>query len=260
LACGRAAAPGPGEAGGRPAAETLQAFFDERLTRCAADADCITGKCDLAAVFTISVTVGYCATFPNAYQRWQKIELAEALAKMALADATLKDEFYAMTDDPQVRAEAYPGEKEIWLLVLRELGTPEALARIRSLREAEQGPLRREFSLALAETGDPVGLDDVVAAALSSDVAARMHAAAAAGGLCVLEAPEAGGTSAGKTATGLLAELLEDSHALVRQSAASALTRCGESGRQILQRRLEQVRAGQGQAGDRFMVESALWK
>jgi hypothetical protein len=228
-----------GRPGAEPAAagqtpeQVLAAFFQEELKPCTESAECTTGHCDLTPVYTISVSAGYCLSFPNAFDRWQRVELAERLARRAAAEPALMAVLLARLENELTLA-TRPGEKETLYLILGALRTAPAATLLRRAFETEQGALREVAGLALAEAGDAAGADVVVEAAFSPVVRVRMHAARAAGGLC------------SETAVGVLAELLNDDHPLVSEAAATALGGCpGEKAAALL-------RTGEG-----FAVESA---
>lgn len=205
----------PPKAPGRSPDEVLAAFFSEELLQCTSAADCVTGKCDLSPVFTISTSGGYCLSFSSAFERWQRLELARSLADMARRDGALHDAVLA-----RVREELQfvrPGpEEEAMVELLGAMRTSESLALLRQLHAGLAGEARPLAALALARVGDDAGLDDVVAASFSPVVRVRVHAAAAAGGLC-----------GSRTALGILRGLVADDHHMVRQAAADALAICG---------------------------------
>jgi len=224
----------------------VAAFFQEELVRCDSDAECLTGRCDLTPMFTISVSGGFCASFPNAYERWQRIELAESLAGLAREDPELMALVLARVDDELAHVRR-PAEKEAVIVLLVRLGVPDAVARLRELSVREEEPIRRLAGLSLASIGDESGSDELVEASLSAVVRMRMHAAHSAGGLCK------------GAALSVLAELLVDKHYLVRQAAAAALARCGEEGKSVLEARSREISDGKAAyTGDRFAVDSAL--
>lgn len=203
--------------GGSPKEERVEslvtAFFSEELKPCTSSADCPTGHCDLTPVYTISVSSGYCISFPSAFERWQKVELADRLAAYSRDLPQL-----AVRVESELAREYLngnrPADLETAYLVLVALGTESAVARLAEEYVSRTGAVREVAGMALAEAGDPRGIDAVVAAAFSPVVRVRLHAARAAGRLC------------NGAALGVLAELLDDDHSLVSEAAASALGRC----------------------------------
>jgi hypothetical protein len=239
----------------------VSAFFAEELVQCATDADCVTGRCDLTPTFTVSIEKGYCGTFQTAFDRWQKVELAQRLADRAAGSAPLAAAVLARVDEElgYTRNPPQPGyavrapEKETLVILLSELARSgesareEALARLGTIRLQEAGALKRLAGLALAEAGSAAGLDDMVEASAGASPRLRLHAARAASGLC------------DRTAVGVLASLLADPHPLVRAGAAWGLGRCGtdEAGG-ALERRREELVKKPGQAGDLTSIGAAL--
>lgn len=229
----------------KTAQDVVAAFFMEDLLQCQADEDCITGRCDLSPVFAISVSGGYCASFPNAFERWQFIELAQLLATRALTDplllAVVEDRI-----DKELEIVRRPAGREGMVVLLERLGTGRSRERLQRLYLEESGALRRLVALSLARLGDDRGLDELVEISLSAVVKSRLHAAYAAAGLCR------------GAALDVLGALLVDDHHLVRQAAAEALGRCGEAGRPLLLKRAAALETAPGVGGDRFSVKAAL--
>lgn len=211
VSCGREASwSGPTE---ERLAELEAAFFDEELKPCTSSEECSSGHCDLTPVYTISVSAGYCVTFPSAFERWQKVELADRLADYVRRFPGLAERVEARLAREYLDGDR-AGDLETAYLVLAGLGSESAVARLAVEYETRTGTVREVAGLALAEAGDRRGLDAVVDAAFSPVVRVRMHAARAAGGLC----SEASGR--------VLAELLDDASPLVAEAAASAMGRC----------------------------------
>ena len=209
--CARLEPPAPE----RPSPENvLSAFFSEELLQCTADEDCTTGECDLSPVFTISTSGGYCLSFSSAFERWQRLELARSLARMASGDSGLHDAVLARVKEELQFVRAGP-EEEAMVELLAALGTEESIGLLGELYRGLDGEVRSLAALALARSGDPTGIDEVVDVSFSPVVRLRIHAAVAVSGLC------------DKTSLGILRELSSDDHHMVRQAAAEALTRCG---------------------------------
>jgi hypothetical protein len=164
-------------------------------------------------MFTISVSSGYCLSFPNAFERWQRLLLARKLAKWARDDANLTSLILQRVEEELGFAHRLP-ELEAIYLILASLATSEALLLLEVLHDDAEGPARQLAGLCLAEAGIVAGLDDVVVAAQSSVVRLRLHAARAAAGLC------------DETSRGVLAVLAEDRHPLVKDAAVRAAEIC----------------------------------
>jgi len=239
--------PAGGKGTGQSAVEVVDAFFDDDLRQCTKDADCLTGFCDMTPVFTISTSGGYCMGFPNAFDRWQRVWLAERLAERARADEAVHDVLLKRLEEEKEYV-LRPAEKEVVILLLAEVASQPAHERLKELYKQEEGGPKRLAGLKLAVAGFEEASGEVVEAALSSVVRVRMHAAAAAGGLCNAES------------FGVLKELASDSHYQVRQSAASALAACGgPEARATLEKLAEENRETyNSRPGDRFVFESAL--
>jgi len=220
--------------------EIVAAFFTDDLQLCERHGDCVTGHCDLSPMFTVSLSSGYCLNFPAAYERWQRIELAESLSALGRADGALNQAVLERVE-AELEGRLRGPEKEAVILVLGRQASPASLEMLREVHRLETGEVRRLSALTLAEAGDPTGEDDVVEASFSAVIRVRMHAARAASRLCT------------PTARGLVAGLLDDRSRLVRQAAAQALARCGgEEARKLLEERHKG-----GAPGDRFLFESA---
>jgi hypothetical protein len=243
---------GCGEGSTDPAAASpdavLAAFFDDDLVRCERDSDCLAGVCDLTPVFTFSVSGGYCVGFPGAFERWQRVLLARKLADLIRADPALAERVWSRLADESrfaVRGE----EKELLLLVPALVGTPEAMEQVRDVYRQGDSGLRTMAGLYLAASnpGSDEGVDRLVEASASSVDRLRMHAAWAAGQRC------------DRTGLGILADLLRDRSALVRQAAGLSVERCpAADARPLLEARRAELDTGEGRTGDRFVVESAL--
>ncbi len=200
-----------------PAQERLidleMAFFSEELKPCSSSDDCRSGHCDLTPVFTISVSAGYCVSFPSAFERWQKVELAHRLADYAREFPQLAERVEARLATEYLNGDR-TADLETAYIVLVALGTKSAVERLAKEFEARTGTVKEVAGLALAEAGDARGIEAVVDAAFSPVVRVRLHAARAAGRLC------------SKACLGVLAELLDDDNPLVSEAAASALGQC----------------------------------
>jgi hypothetical protein len=194
------------------AARIMGAFFAEEMTPCTSNEECLTGRCDLTPVYTISVSAGYCLALPGAFERWQKVELGQRLGGLAKTVPGLSSK--VMAEVTASLAGNRNGDLETGVILLTELGTPEAIAELARLAGERDGAAAQVAGLALAELGDSRGGPALVEAAFSSVVRTRMHAARGAGRLCTEEA------------LGVLAELLADSHPMVAEAAATALGRC----------------------------------
>ena len=225
----------------------MGAFFDDDLRQCEKDSDCLTGFCDMTPVFTISTSGGYCMGFPNAFDRWQRVWLADRLTERAKANPRIHDALLKRLEDEKEYA-LRPAEKEVVILLLAGVASNAAHERLKALYLEEDGGAKRLAGLKLAMAGMEHASGEVVDAALSSVVRVRMHAASAAAGLCNAEA------------LGVLKELSRDSHYQVRQSAASALAVCGgPEARTTLEKLVEENRETyNSRPGDRFVFESAL--
>jgi hypothetical protein len=189
------------------------AFFSEELKPCTESSECSSGHCDLTPVYTISVSAGYCVSFPSAYERWQKVELAGHLADYVGELPQLAKRIEARLAKEYLNGDR-PADLETAYIVLLALGTDEAIARLAAEYESRTGTVQEVAGLALAEAGDERGIDAVVGAAFSPVVRVRLHAARAAGHLC------------SAAALGVLAELLDDDNSLVLEAAATALGQC----------------------------------
>ncbi len=188
-------------------------FFDEELKPCTANEECSSGHCDLTPVYTISVSAGYCINFPSAFERWQKVELANRLADLVGQFPQLAERIEARLVREYLNGDR-PADLETAYLVLTALASESAISLLAAEYESRTGTAREVAGLALAEAGDARGVDAVVAAAFSPVVRVRMHAARAAGSLC------------SEASIGVLAELLGDPSPLVSEAAASGLGRC----------------------------------
>jgi hypothetical protein len=190
-----------------------RAFFSEELNPCTESSECRSGHCDLTPVYTISVSAGYCVSFPSAYERWQKVELAGHLAKYAREFPQL-----ALRVEERLAKEYLAGDRpsdlETAYIVLVALGTDTAITRLAAEYERRTGTVQEVAGLALAEAGDKRGIEAVVGAAFSPVVRVRLHAARAAARLCSV------------ASLGVLAELLDDDNSLVSEAAATALGQC----------------------------------
>jgi len=229
------------------AAEIVASYFDDDLRQCGKDSECLTGFCDMTPVFTISTSGGYCMGFPNAFERWQRVWLANSLAERAKADPAVHAALLKRLEEEKEYA-LRPAEKEVVILLLAGVGSDAAHERLKALYREEDGGPKRLAGLKLAAAGFEEVSGEVVDAALSSVVRVRMHAAAAAGGLCNAES------------LGVLKELSRDSHYQVRQSAAAGLAACGGAeARSTLQKLVDENRETyNSRPGDRFVFESAL--
>jgi hypothetical protein len=223
------------------------AYFEHNLVACEANADCLTQMCDKSPFFTVSDLGGYCLSFSNSFQRWQRVWLARQLGRAAREDTAVQS-LVLSTIGQELDQVVHPSEREILVLLLSELGSKGALERLEQVYKREAGGLKQLAALRLATAGFEEYTDDVVNAALSSTVRLRMHAAYAAAGLC------------NKPALGALKELLDDVNVQVRQAAATAAARCGS--RQMgaaLKRKLDENRDDfTARPGDRFLFGAAL--
>ena len=222
-------------------------FFEQNLIACQENRDCVTGLCDKTPFFAVSDLGGYCLAFPNAFERWQRVWLARRLGESARGDAQVASQAMERIER-ELGQVFHPAEREILVLLLSELGTPEALARLEQAYAAESGGIKQLCALKLAQAGREQYSEQVVEAALSSTVRLRMHAASAAGGLC------------NGPALGALQELIGDVNVQVRQAAAQALAGCrGETARKALARKLEENQDDfSARPGDRFLFGAAL--
>jgi hypothetical protein len=214
LLLGPGCAPVSGSSGnsGDEADRVMAAFFAEELTPCTSNEACLTGRCDLTPVYTISVSAGYCLAIPGAFERWQKVELGQRLGALAKTVPGLSARVLDAVTSSFTGSRN--GDLETGVIVLLELGTPEAVAELVRLTRERDGAAAQVAGLALAELGDARGGPALVDAAFSPVVRTRMHAARGAGHLCT------------KEALGVLAELLSDSHPMVAEAAATALGQC----------------------------------
>ncbi len=245
-------------------ADLVAAFFSEDLAQCSADGDCVTGRCDLTPTFTVAIERGYCGTFQTAFDRWQKVELAERLAQAAGGSAGVLEAVLARVDEelgytrnpPQAGYAVRAPEKETLVVLLSAMASEEtagdetrgpAMSRLEQMYSVESGAVKRAAGLALAEVGNESAMDEVVQASFGASARLRLHAARAASGLC------------STTSLGVLASLLEDPHPLVRAGAADALGRCrSEDARKVLEARRDALRRKPGVSGDLSAVEAAL--
>lgn len=186
--------------------DPVEAFFEESLYRCEKNSDCASGLCDLTAKFTVSVSSGYCMSFPNAFDRWQRIALAMRAGEVARSDPELRERLLSRVDQ---KLNGFPtvADKEAMAFVLRWVGTQEALERLRLLHDREKGAVRRLAGLLLAAAGDASGEEDMVQASQSAVVRTRLYAVHAAAGLC------------NESGQQVLAVLRRDPHPLVREAA-----------------------------------------
>lgn len=196
-----------------PDADPLDILFGDELQLCGTDAECLSGLCDKNWLGFMDEGQGYCAVMGNTLHRWQRELIAVRLAGKAKDDpefaVRLGSRMLEEWDQSFTTA-----RREALILLAGELPGATSEAVLERAMNSEGPVLAMLAGVRLAARGGSAGVAQLAEAALSSHAVHRIHAARAAGRRC------------DDLARGILRELSEDPHPLVRDVASQAAAGC----------------------------------
>ncbi len=198
---------------GEDTTDPLDILFGDELRLCVADGDCLSGVCDRNRMGFLAEGQGYCAVMGNTRYRWQRELMALRLTAKAKADLELARRLSSRLLAEWDRSFT-TSRREALILLAGELDGESSRTLLERAQTSEGGVLAMLAGVRLAAWGGGAGATPLADAALSSHAIHRIHAARAAGKRC------------DELGRGILKELSEDPHPLVRDVAAQGRQRC----------------------------------
>jgi hypothetical protein len=200
---------------GEDAATTdpLDVLFGDELQLCATDGDCLSSLCDRNWMGFMAEGQGYCAVMGNTLYRWQRELIALRLAGKARVDPELARRLSGRLLAEWDRSFT-TSRREALILLAGELPGDSSRVLLERAMTSEGPLLAMLAGVRQAAWGGDAGATQLADAALSSHAVHRIHAARAAGRRC------------DELGRGILKELSEDPHPLVRDAAAQGRQGC----------------------------------